>query len=81
VPELTVRYFAAARAASGTHSEVVAAGTVDEAVKLIIERHGDGLARVLTACSLLLDGRPVGDRSTPLSGDVGLDVLPPFAGG
>jgi sulfur-carrier protein len=79
---LTVRYFAAARAAAGVEAEPLeVAGTVDDAIRAIRERHGAELGRVLDRCSFLLDEVAVRDRRTPLPGDGTLDVLPPFAGG
>ena len=81
VPRLTVRYFAAAQAATGIASEVVTAATVDDAVATMCSRHGHALTKVMTACSLLLDGTRVADRATRLTSDAELDVLPPFAGG
>jgi molybdopterin synthase sulfur carrier subunit len=78
---VTVRYFAGARAASGVETEARAAGTLDELVGQIVAAHGDGLARVLTACSFLVDGTQTRDRATALSPGAVVDVLPPFAGG
>ena len=80
--KVTVRYFAAARAAAGMETEPIeVSGTVDDAIRAIRERHGAELGRVLDRCSFLLDEVAVRDRSTPLPGDGTLDVLPPFAGG
>jgi sulfur-carrier protein len=82
---VTVRYFAAARAAAGTEVEELAlpAGpyTVDDVLRELSVRHGPGLSRVLGACSFLLDEVAVRSRSVPLSDGAVLDVLPPFAGG
>jgi sulfur-carrier protein len=79
---ITVRYFAAARAAAGVETEPLeVSGTVDDAIRTIRERHGAELGRVLDRCSFLLDEVAVRDRRTPLRGDTTLDVLPPFAGG
>jgi molybdopterin converting factor small subunit len=81
---VTVRYFAAARAAAGVESEPVAVpvgATVDLLLKTVRAAHGDDLARVLDRCSYLLDEVAVRDRDTPLHDGAVLDVLPPFAGG
>jgi molybdopterin converting factor small subunit len=43
--------------------------------------HGEALARVLAACSLLLDGLAVHERGAELPDGATVDVLPPFAGG
>lgn len=79
-----VRYFAGARAAAGVDEETVELpprATVGDLVADLAARHGDGLTRVLTACSFLLDGVAVRDRTTGLPDGSGVDVLPPFAGG
>jgi molybdopterin synthase sulfur carrier subunit len=81
VAQLIVRYFAAAKAATGLDTETVTALTVSEALSEMCARHGERLTRVVAACSLLLDGRAVRDTSIPLACDAELDVLPPFAGG
>ncbi|MEQ3550355.1 MoaD/ThiS family protein [Pseudonocardia nematodicida] len=81
---LTVRYFAAAKAAAGTGEEAVElAGdaTVADAVDALRTAHGPELGRVLDRCSFLLDEVAVRDRSATLDGASTLDVLPPFAGG
>ena len=81
--KVTVRYFAAARAAAGAESEtlVVHPGTtVAELVERLAVR-GTPLATVLSRCSYLCDGIAVRDETAALrSGDT-IDVLPPFAGG
>lgn len=80
----TVRFWAAARAAAGTSSEQVQATTLAEALDALRSRHGDRLATVLTVCSFVVDGDPVGARDhaqVPLAAAVQVDVLPPFAGG
>lgn len=80
---MTIRYFAAARAAAGAESETVILrrGTT---VAELIERlavPGTRLGKVLSRCSYLCDGIAVRDETTALrSGDT-IDVLPPFAGG
>ncbi|SEE93157.1 MoaD/ThiS family protein [Ruania alba] len=75
-----VRYFAAAAEAAGRHGESLAANSVGELRSLMIERHGEGLERVLTRCSLLVDGVVTDDATSLEENDV-VDVLPPFAGG
>ncbi|MGE2816480.1 MoaD/ThiS family protein [Mycobacterium heidelbergense] len=81
--KVTVRYFAAARAAAGADSEsvILRPGTT---VAELVERlavPGSRLAKVLTRCSYLCDGIAVRDETKALrSGDT-IDVLPPFAGG
>jgi len=81
--QVTVRYFAAARAAAGAESETVIlrpGTTVAELVDRLAVR-GTHLATVLSRCSYLCDGIAVRDDTASLrSGDT-IDVLPPFAGG
>lgn len=81
--EVTVRYFAAARAAAGVDAETLAlppGATVDQLVTTLSAR-GAKLGSVLARCSFLADGVAVRDKSMALQTSVTLDVLPPFAGG
>lgn len=84
---LTIRYFAAARAARGIAEEDVEfSGTLGELVRTLGSTHTDRtaggmtLAEIFTRCSFLLDGTRV-PLSADLAGARRLDVLPPFAGG
>jgi molybdopterin converting factor small subunit len=80
---ITVRYFAAARAAAGSDSEqlsVCSGATVGELVDGLGGRNQE-LARVLSRCSYLCDGVAVRDQNQPLRAGNTIDVLPPFAGG
>lgn len=80
--ELTVRYFAGARAAAGRSEETAPAGrSLDALVDELTARHGERLAVVLKAASFLVDGVACHDRRAPLPAGVTVDVLPPFAGG
>lgn len=84
MPVVTVRYFAAARAAAGMHSEDVeldTGGTIADALDVVAGRHGEALSRVLARCSFLLDSVAVRDREALIADGAELDVLPPFAGG
>lgn len=81
--QVTVRYFAAARAAAGADSETVVVRpgtTVAELVERLAVR-GSQLAAVLGRCSYLCDGVAVRDETAPLRTGNTIDVLPPFAGG
>ena len=81
--DITVRYFAAARAAAGSDSEeltVRSGATVAELVDGLGGRSQE-LARVLVRCSFLCDGVAVRDQAQPLQAGNTIDVLPPFAGG
>lgn len=82
--EGTIRYWASARAAAGIESEPFAADTLAEALAAAAARHGPDLARVLTACSFLIDSDPVGKRdhaTVTLPEGAVIEALPPFAGG
>jgi sulfur-carrier protein len=84
VQTLTVRYFAAAKAAAGTGAETVGvpAGTsLDGLGVLLGERHGEQLALVLKRCSYLVDEVAARDHARVLPAGAVVDVLPPFAGG
>ncbi|WP_158371122.1 MoaD/ThiS family protein [Cellulosimicrobium cellulans] len=78
---ITVRYFAAAAEAAGTGTEEVPALTAAELRAALVERHGDGLRRVLERCALLHEGERLDDPRAPLRPGGLVDVLPPFAGG
>lgn len=83
VHEVTIRYFAAARAAAGAESErlgIEPGTTIDGLVTQLRSRNGD-LATVLDRCSFLCDGVAVRDRTARLETNQTVDVLPPFAGG
>jgi molybdopterin synthase sulfur carrier subunit len=80
---VTVRYFAAARAAAGADSETVTlrpGTTVAQLVESLAVR-GESLADVLNRCSYLRDGIAVRDETLALRCGDTIDVLPPFAGG
>jgi molybdopterin synthase sulfur carrier subunit len=78
---VTVRYFAAARAAAGVREETIDANSIGDALAAVRSRHDARFAAVLEVSSLLLDGIHMRDPDAHLSADVELDVLPPFAGG
>ena len=81
---VSVRYFAAARAAAAVESESVdvpPGATVEILLKTVRGMHGDELGRVLDRCSFLLDEVAVRDREIALHDGAVVDVLPPFAGG
>jgi len=83
-PTATIRYWAAARAAAGVAAEQTSAATLEEALLLARSVRDDRFGQVLSVCSFVVDGEPVGgrDHATIALADDGLvDVLPPFAGG
>lgn len=90
--QVSVRYFAAARAAAGVEQEDVAldgqlssGATREQFIELLISLHPEvpagepPLARVLSQCSFLVDGVALTDGKVVPGNRV--DVLPPFAGG
>lgn len=79
---MTVRFFAAARAAAGAPEIHVAAGSLGEILRALTADH-PALAQVLPRCSYLLDETAVhGELETLMVADGStVDVLPPFAGG
>lgn len=80
----TMRYWAAAKAAAGTHEEPYDAATLADAVSAAGDGRGDEFARVVGRSSFLVDGNPVGTRphaSVALPEGGVVEVLPPFAGG
>ncbi len=79
MPEVTIRYFAAARAAAGESTATAQADSVKELVDVVAAGRPE-LARVLGICSFLLDGERV-DLNAHLSEGAVVDALPPFAGG
>lgn len=88
-PSVTVRYWAAARAAAGVDADTVPAGegtTLADVLAQVRRLHPDRprLPAVIEVCSVLIGDRPVG-AADPAEvavrpGDT-LELLPPFAGG
>jgi sulfur-carrier protein len=81
--QVTVRFFAAARAAAGAETETLRMpqGTTVAALVSTLGARSSDLARVLQRCSFLCDGIAVRDEGLNLSDGQTFDVLPPFAGG
>ena len=81
--EVTVRFFAAARAAAGSETDSLTLGPGATVAELVSELccRSDELARVLQRCSFLCDGVAVRNRAIALQSGQIVDVLPPFAGG
>ena len=79
---ITVRYFAGARAAAnGVSAEPAEAGSLEDLIQKLTNRHGERLGLVLKSASFLVDGLACHDRQATLPAGVTVDVLPPFAGG
>jgi molybdopterin synthase sulfur carrier subunit len=87
VVTVTLRFFAASRAATGVDEiQCVAPGepTLGELVAGVAPANGidaDELTRVLERCSFLVDGVSTRDRSQLVADGAVIDVMPPFAGG
>ena len=64
--KVTIQYWAAARDAAGVAAESVEAGTLAEALEVIVARRaGDGRLRsVLATSSFLVDGAPASRRTS-----------------
>ena len=80
---VTVRFFAAARAAAGSDVQTMVFGP-GATVADLVSALGEGnprLAKVLERCSYLCDEVAVRDISMTLRPGQTIDVLPPFAGG
>lgn len=83
---VTVRYWAAIRAAAGVADEQVEAATLADLLAEIRTRHADSdrFSDVLDICSILVSEVPAGSREPAdvalADGDV-VELLPPFAGG
>jgi molybdopterin synthase sulfur carrier subunit len=86
VADVLVRYFGAARAATGVDEERLPGGRTLSAVLADLRARpaataGPSLAKVLDRSSFLLNEVALRDPATVLHDDDVLDVLPPFAGG
>ena len=81
--QVTVRFFAAARAAAGSQAETLRVQSGTTLADLVGQLSGrnDELAHVLRRCSFLCDGIAVRDTGVTLAEEQIIDVLPPFAGG
>jgi sulfur-carrier protein len=80
--QVTVRFFAAARAAAGCDEATVVPGPLGQVIEGLHATF-PALAAVTPRCSFLVDGLPsTRHEGGPLVGAGSrVDVLPPFAGG
>ena len=78
---VTVRYFAAARAAAGVADERAEAPTLAALLAQLSAGRGERLAKVLGMASFLVDGLAWHDHQAALPPNATVDILPPFAGG
>ena len=84
--KVTIQYWAAAREAAGVELESVEAGTLAEALNVVVARRGDDarLRSVLAASSFLVDGAAASRGAAPdvvLPDAAVIEILPQFAGG
>jgi molybdopterin converting factor small subunit len=77
--DITIRYWASARAAAGCDFESFTGQYVGDVLQAAAAAHS-GPGDVLAVFTILLDGRPVTESQQPSAGTT-LEVLPPFAGG
>lgn len=83
---IQVRYWAAARAATGNATETVAVDgplTLADLTARLVARH-PGADKVLAVCSVLVGERPVRSQdpgSVVVEPGQSVEFLPPFAGG
>ena len=78
--QVQVRYFAAAKAATGVGEETrdLPAGAT---IGGFLDDLGSTSAAVFARCSFIVNGVATTDRARVLDDGDSLDVLPPFAGG
>lgn len=86
MPKVTIRYWAAAKAAAGVPEEAVDAVTLGDALNAAVSRRKPDmrLAEVIARSSFLVNADPVGRSATEsivLDDGAMIEVLPPFAGG
>ncbi|MFL6171414.1 MAG: MoaD/ThiS family protein [Marmoricola sp.] len=87
--QVTLRYWAAARAATGIAEEQVSVGGPTSLAVLVADalaRHGgsERLRAVISSCSVLVGDRPVASAdpaSVLVQPGESVEFLPPFAGG
>ncbi|GAA1000152.1 hypothetical protein [Subtercola frigoramans] len=83
VPVVTVRYFAAAKAAAGAGEEVRPLPGLGSgcSIQALLDSTPFGSAPVFARSTFLLNGVTTTDRAALVHPGDTLDVLPPFAGG
>ena len=80
--QVTVRFFAAARAAAGCDQATVDPGPLEQVIESLHTAF-PALTAVTPRCSYLVDGMSArrDDGGPVISAGSSVDVLPPFAGG
>ena len=82
--DVTLRFFASARAATGREEQSLTladGSTIADALALLTAAPGEPLEHVLARCSFLVDAVSTTDQQLILSDGNQIDVMPPFAGG
>ena len=80
----TLRYWAAVKAEAGVAEEVLVAEDLAALLRAARTGRSDRFVTVLSRCSYVVDGTPVGGRdhaTVALTAASIVDALPPFAGG
>lgn len=77
----TIRFFAAAADVVGAPERELSASSVGELRAQLEQTYGVSAARVISRCSILVDGVRAESDEVSLVGAYLVDVLPPFAGG
>jgi len=78
--QVQVRYFAAAKAATGVAEETRSIGD-KHTIGALLDEMGEDPRAVFARCSFILNEVSTTDRDIVLRDGDRLDVLPPFAGG
>jgi len=78
---IRVQYFAAAAEAAGAESGEFEASTLGQLRERMLTAHGGEFDRVLTRCSILVNGVRTDEDAAALAESDSVHVLPPFAGG
>ncbi|WP_129668421.1 MoaD/ThiS family protein [Phytoactinopolyspora endophytica] len=86
MPKVTLRYWAALRAAAGVSEETFDAATLDDALRAARAAHGASsrFATVLGICAIVVDETPAGKADpsqVALRDGSVIELLPPYAGG
>jgi len=81
MPEVLVRYFAAARQAVGLSEESLDGTAGLAGILAEVSSRSDQIPPVLARCSFLVNGLATQPTSHPLPEGSTVDILPPFAGG
>ena len=77
---VTVRFFAAARAAAGKSEMKLELSTLGD-LREFCYRQSQEFGALVESCTFLVDGIAESDLSRTLIGVMNIDILPKFAGG